>query len=177
MIKTPEQILKEKKISGAINADFNWVEFIKPADGIPSLEILRNIKKMADTLSVYKHKVFGGAAITITSGVRSWEHHLAIYAELNAQRAKAKPKLKPLAIPKLSWHLKGLAADFTVKGFTNKQVYEKMDILHFGGVEFPDDQNRIHIDLRPEICRFIGATGRVVAHHYNYFQHNKIFHG
>ena len=95
-------------------------------------------------------------------------HHLRVYKELGITDTKK--------IPVGSYHLKGLAADFTVKGFSNKQVYEKMDLIHFGGVEFPDNQNRIHIDLRGSICRFIGATGRIVAHHYNTDLHNKIFH-
>ncbi len=168
MIKTPAQIFKEKKISGSINADFAWAEFVKPEDGIPTLEQLENIKKVATILRVYKHKVFKKAPITITSGFRSKAHHLRVYKELGIT--------DPKKIPMGSYHLKGLAADFTVKGFTNKQVYEKMDALHFGGVEFPDDQNRIHIDLRGSICRFIGATGRIVAHHYNTDLHNKIFH-
>lgn len=168
IIKTPEQILKEKKISGYINPDFMWSEFVKPIDGIPPLEHLQNIKKIATVLSVYKHKAFGGASITITSGYRSMAHHLQVYKELGI--------IDKSKIPMGSYHLKGLAADFTVKGFTNKQVYELMDSIHFGGVEFPDNQNRIHIDLRGSICRFIGATGRIVAHHYNLEAHNKVFH-
>lgn len=176
IIKTPEQIFKEKKISGYINPDFMWSEYISPEEGIPTLEELHNSKKIMDTASIYKHKVFGGASMTVTSGGRAWAHHLRIYKELNAARAKKKPALPPLPIPKASWHLKFLAVDATVKGFTNKQVYEKLDAVHFGGVEFPDDQNRIHFDLRGSICRFVGATGRVVAHHYNEILHNKVFH-
>lgn len=128
-----------------------------------------------DQASLYKHKVFGGAKATVTSGGRSWAHHSRVYAELNAVRAKK--KLPLLHVPQSSWHLKFLAVDIVFEGFTNKQVYEKLDAVHFGGVEFPDDQNRIHFDLRGTICRFIGATGRVVAHHYNEALHNKIFHG
>lgn len=174
IIKTPEQILKEQKISGYININFQWSEFIKPVDGIPSLQQLKNIKSVATVLSIYKRKVFNGAAITITSGFRSWAHHLTVYAELNAERKKQ--GLSPLSIPTASLHLKGLAADFTVAGFTKQQVYALMDKLHYGGVETPDDQNRIHIDLRGSICRFIGATGRVVAHHYSVEAHDKVFH-
>lgn len=170
MIKKPEEIFKNKKISDSINADFLWSEFVKPIDGIPPLEYLQNIKKVADVLSVYKHKVFGGLAITITSGYRSMAHHLQIYKEEYGITDKSK-------IPMGSLHLKGLAADFTVKGMDRRKVYEKMDEIHFGGVEFPDEQNRTHIDLRGSICRFVGATGRIVAHHYNLYQHNKVFHG
>lgn len=173
-IITPEQIFKSKKISGYINPDFMWSEYISSAEGIPTLEQLHNAKKIMDIASIYKHKVFNGAPVTVTSGGRSWKHHLAVYAELNAQRAKK--GLDPLPIPKASWHLKFLAVDITVKGYSNKQVYELLDAVHFGGVEFPDNQNRIHFDLRGLICRFIGATGRVIAHHYNTELHNKVFH-
>ena len=175
VIKTPEQIFKEKKISGYINPDFMWSEYIGPEEGIPSLELLHNAKLTMDEASLYKHKVFGGAKAHVTSGGRSMAHHLRVYAELNAER-KAK-KLPLLKVPMGSLHLKFLAVDITYEGYSNKQVYKKLDAVHFGGVEFPDDQNRIHFDLRGKICRFIGATGRVVAHHYNEALHNKIFHG
>jgi hypothetical protein len=168
MIKTPQQVFAEKKISGYINPTFAWSEFVFTEDGIPPLEHLQNIKKIADELRVYQFKVFGGRKIRITSGYRSMAHHLRIYKELGIT--------DPKKIPMGSLHLKGLAVDFTVDGLTNKQVYELMDAVHFGGVEFPDNQNRIHIDLRPEICRFIGSTGRVVAHHYKEDLHNKVFH-
>ena len=174
VIKTPAQIVAEKKISGYINADFQWGEFIKPEDGIPTLEQAQNTKKVADVLSVYKHKKWNGAAITITCGGRSLKHHLRIYKELND--ARAKKKLPLLKIPMGSWHLKFLAADFTVAGVPVKQVYADMDAVHFGGVECPDDQNRTHIDLRGSICRFRGDSGLVVAHHYNQLEHDKLFH-
>lgn len=169
MIKTPEEIFKNKKISDSINTDFAWSEFVKPIDGIPPLEHLQNIKKVADVLSIYKRKVFGGAAITITSGYRSIAHHLQVYKDLGI--------MDKCKIPMGSLHLKGLAADFTVVGVDRRKVYEKMDEIHFGGVEFPDEQNRTHIDLRGSICRFVAATSRIVAHHYSLEAHNKVFHG
>ena len=175
MIKTPEQIFKEKKISGMVNADFQWSEYISPADSNNlTLEQLKNAKKILDILSIYKHKVFGGAPISITSGGRSMAHHIAIYKDLNAERAKK--DLPLLKVPLKSGHLLFLAVDFTVKGFTRQQVYCFMDRVHWGGVEIPDDQDRTHIDLRPELCRFNGQTGRVVAYHYNLEAHNKVFH-
>jgi hypothetical protein len=168
MIKTPQQIFNEKKISGYINPTFAWSDFIFPEDGIPPLEHLKNIKLIADTLRIYQYKVFGGRKVRITSGYRSRAHHIRVYAELGIT--------DPEKIPWGSLHLKGLAVDFTVDGLTNKQVYELMDKIHFGGVEFPDNQNRIHIDIRPAICRFVGSTGRIVAHHYNAIFHDKVFH-
>ena len=168
MIKTPEQIFKDKKISGYINSTFAWSEFVFAEDGIPPLLHLQNLKKTADTLALYKKKVFNNRRVRITSGYRSKEHHIRVYKELGIT--------DPSKIPWGSPHLTGLAVDFTVDGLSIRQVYELMDAIHFGGVEYPDNQNRTHIDLRGRICRFVGATGRVVAHHYNEKLHNKVFH-
>lgn len=167
MIKKPEDIFAEKNISGAINTDFNWGEFIQPIDGIPTLEQLKNIKKTADVLSIYKHKLFGGAAVTVTCGFRSMAHHLKIYAEKGITD-KSK-------IPMKSYHLSGLAVDFVVKGFTIPQLFKLMDINHFGGVERTDG-NWQHIDLRNSICRF-ATSGTTLQPHYDLYQHNKVFHG
>lgn len=166
MTSTPEQIFKLKKINGLINADFNWNEFIKPVDGIPTLEQLNNIKKTADVLSIYKHKVFEGKKITVTCGFRSMAHHLKIYAEKGITD-KSK-------IPMKSYHLSGLAVDFVVEGFTVSQLFRLMDVAHFGGVERTDG-NWQHIDLRNSICRFTTA-GVILQPHYNMSQHNRIFH-
>lgn len=155
MIKTPEQVFKDG-INGNINADFKWIEFIEPINGKPPLEILKNIQRVATVLSVYKHKLFDKQPVTITSGYRSPKHNADIGGAPN------------------SYHCKGLAVDFTVKGFTIGQLYRLMDIHHFGGVEYPDEQNRLHIDLRGFICRFKG-NGKVVAPHYNTLSHDKIF--
>jgi len=171
MIKTPEQIIKEG-INGNINSDFAWAEFVTPQDKFPTLLILKNIKKVADILSIYKHKVFNGQPITITSGWRSLAHHKAIYAEINAKRAKLKQA--PLPVPLKSWHLSGLAVDFVVKGFSIPQLFTLMDSVHFGGVERTDG-NWQHIDLRNTICRFLG-NGTVINSHYDLVKHNKVFH-
>jgi len=173
-ILTPEQIFKSGIISDYCNADFKWAEYFTPINGKPTLELLNNAKKMLDILSWYKWHVFGGAELTITDGWRSLANHLAIYKIIND--ARIKQGLKPKPIPMGSFHLKALAGDFTVAGFTKQQVFAKMDAVHYGGVEIPDEQNRTHIDLRPEICRFNGTTGTVVAHHYNQVAHDKVFH-
>lgn len=173
IIKTPEQVFKEGKISGYCNADFEWSEYFKNPKRKPTLEKLKNAKKVLDQLSLYKHKVFGGAAITITDGDRDMADHLAIYKKINDERKRQ--GLAPKPVPMKSWHLKALAVDFTVAGFTRQQVYTKMDAIHFGGVEIPDEQNRTHIDMRPEICRFNGTTGAVVTNHYNKDEHNRVF--
>jgi len=151
-------------MEGYINKDFKWCEFIKPTDK-PSQEILDNIKRVAYVLSVYKHKLFNGQPVTITSGYRSLQDHLRIY--------KQKGITDKSKIPMGSYHLKGLAADFVVKGFTIGQLYRLMDIHHFGGVE--DTQgNWQHIDLRGKICRF-RFNNRILTPHYNVEAHDRIF--
>lgn len=151
-------------MQGYINKDFKWSEFISDKDK-PSQEILDNIKRVAYVLSIYKHKLFNGQPITITSGYRSLQHHLEIY--------KQKGITDKSKIPMGSYHLKGLAADFVVKGFTIPQLYRMLDLTHFGGVE--DTQgNWIHIDLRGKICRF-RPNNKILVPHYSVESHDRIF--
>ena len=151
-------------MQGYINKDFKWSEFIKSTDK-PSQEVLDNIKRVAYVLSIYKHKLFNGQPITITSGYRSLQDHLRIYKEKGITD-KSK-------IPMGSYHLKGLAADFVVKGFTIAELYLLMDLYHFGGVERTNG-NWQHIDLRNKICRFT-PNGTIITSHYNLHKHNLIF--
>jgi len=151
-------------MQGYINKDFKWSEFISDKDK-PSQEILDNIKRVAYVLSVYKHKLFNGQPITVTSGYRSPEHQIEVYRQKGITD-KSK-------IPMGSYHLKGLAVDFVVGGFTIAQLYRLMDIHHFGGVE--DTQgNWQHIDLRNKICRFRGDN-KILTPHYNVESHDRIF--
>ena len=169
IIKTPEQIAKDKKISGWINADVQWCEFVFSEDGIPPIEHLKNLKNLAGVMSVYKHKVFNGAKIKYTSVYRSVAHHIRVYKELGITDKKK--------IPMGSLHLKGLACDFTVTGYTKIQVYNLMNIYHFGGLEYPDNQNRTHADNRGYIIRFQAQTNKIMPSRYDLYRHNKIFHG
>ena len=151
-------------MQGYINKDFKWSEFISDKDK-PSQEILDNIKRVAYVLSIYKHKLFNGQPITITSGYRSPQHQIEVYRQKGITD-KSK-------IPMGSYHLKGLAVDFVVAGFTIGQLYRLMDIHHFGGVE--DTQgNWQHIDLRGKICRF-RADNKILAPHYSVEAHDRIF--
>lgn len=147
-----------------INKDFKWSEFVSDKDK-PSQEILDNIKRVAYVLSVYKHKLFNGHPITITSGYRSPQHQIEVYRQKGITD-KSK-------IPMGSYHLKGLAADFVVEGFTIGQLYRLMDIHHYGGVE--DTQgNWQHIDLRGRIIRF-RPNNKILAPHYSVEAHDKVF--
>lgn len=150
-------------MQGYINKDFKWSEFIKSTDK-PDDEILNNIRRVAYVLSIYKHKLFNGQPITITSGYRSLQDHLRIYKEKGITD-KSK-------IPMGSYHLKGLAADFVVKGFTPSQVYRILDIRHWGGLELAPTWT--HLDLRGKLVRF-NDNNKILAHHYNVIEHDKIF--
>ena len=151
-------------MQGYINKDFKWSEFISDKDK-PSQEILDNIKRVAYVLSIYKHKLFNGQPITVTSGYRSPEHQIEVYRQKGITNKSE--------IPMGSYHLKGLAVDFVVKGFTISQLYRLMDIHHFGGVE--DTQgNWQHIDLRGKLCRF-RSDNKILAPHYSVESHDRIF--
>ena len=150
-------------MQGYINKDFKWSEFISDKDK-PSQEILDNIKRVAYVLSIYKHKLFNGHPITITSGYRSPEHQIEVYRQKGITDKRK--------IPMGSYHLKGLAADFVVKGFTPSQVYRILDIRHWGGLELAPTWT--HLDLRGKLIRF-NDSNKVLAHHYNVIEHDKVF--
>lgn len=150
-------------MQGYINKDFKWSEFISDKDK-PSQEILDNIKRVAYVLSIYKHKLFNGQPITITSGYRSPQHQIEVYRQKGITD-KSK-------IPMGSYHLKGLAADFIVKGFTPAQIYRILDIRHWGGLELAPTWT--HLDLRGKLIRF-NDNNKILAHHYNVIEHDKVF--
>lgn len=168
MIKTPLEVLnlihnygmiyfKDKYKHAYINKDFRWVEFLINQTDKPTLVILKNIANVAQILRIYKHCIFNGAAITITSGWRSHRYN-----------ANMKP---PGA--KNSLHISGLAADFTVHNVHPNKVYEILNKYHFGGLERTDG-NWTHIDLRNTILRFT-PNGTVLASTYSVKDHETLF--
>ena len=161
----PEKIFQKQKIVGYINGAFQWSDFIKPEDGIPSLEDLKNIASIARVLKIYKEKLFDNKPVIITSGFRALAHHIRIYEQKGITDKKK--------IPMGSYHLTGRAVDFQVKGMTIAEVYRLMDIYHFGGVE-KTNSTWVHIDNRGKICRFT-PQNKILAHHYNNELHEKIF--
>lgn len=165
ILVSPQQIFAKKKIVGYINSAFQWSEFIKPEDGMPTLEQLKNIANIARVLKIYKEKLFDNKPVIVTCGFRSMAHHLRIYAEKGITDKNK--------IPMGSYHLSGKAVDFQVRGMTIAEVYRLMDIYHFGGVE-KTDSTWVHIDNRGKICRF-NSGNKVIAHHYNNEKHDIIF--
>ena len=83
------------------------VENLNPLDHPTTSEIIENLQVLA--LSMNRIEIAYGRDLSISSGLRSWGEHCAIYERINAAR-KVKG-LTPLKIPKKSKHLIGAAVD------------------------------------------------------------------
>lgn len=129
--------------------NFLWKELLVDQSEVPPDSVLINLLKTAMLLQKYRDEIFK-SPITITSGWRSPSAHQAIYAKINAQRKVQ--KLKPLVIPEKSYHLSGMALDFTVAGKSPAQVQKSLDNVHIGGLEYAPTWT--HIDIRKNIARF-----------------------
>lgn len=85
----------------------------------------------------------------INSGYRSMEHHLAIYAQKNADRAKQ--GLSPLVIPMASKHLIGAAVDLEDRdGKFKAWVLKNIGVLEELGIyceRFSDCPTWLHVQI------------------------------
>lgn len=92
-----------------LTPNFNLDEF-KSKDGsyFPA-EIVKSLTTLAEQLQVLRTEL--GRSITITSGYRSPSHNVKIGGA------------------KDSFHVRGMAADIQVSGFTPKQVYDTIENL------------------------------------------------
>lgn len=117
---------------------FNLSEFLhkKSLEGVMP-EIVENLRKLAMALEGVR-VTLGNREMTITSGFRTWAHHVAIYAAMGIPESE---------VPKDSYHLKGLAADFVVKGLPPKVVQEILKDWN-GGLEIAPTWT--HCDLGPK---------------------------
>lgn len=143
-----------------LTKNFTLEEFLIKQTEKPNEEIKKNLKSVATVLQAYRDTVFKNAPITIHSGWRSPSYNANI-----------------LGASKNSYHCRGLAVDFAVKGWTKEQIYQTMDKVHFGGVEYylQNGWTICHIDLRGSNCRF-DSNNKILKCNYNIDEHNKIFH-
>jgi len=123
---------------------FHLTEFLhnKSPEGVTP-DIIESLRRLAIALETIR-ALLGNRRITITSGFRSWKHHLEIY------RAIAKQKGVPFDIkkvPRKSYHLYGLAADFMVEGMTSAEARKIIDPYWKGGME--KGTPHVHLDLGP----------------------------
>ena len=133
--------------------NFGWWELTINQIELPSLDVLKNLLSIVVILQVYRDKVFE-KPITITSGWRS-EHY-------NAKIGGAKN----------SFHVQGLALDFTVKAMKPEDVFMIFDKTFYGGLELAPSWT--HIDNRGRIARF-NDKNITLAHHFNLTEHDKVF--
>ncbi len=119
-----------------VTEHFTWLELLKNQKELPSIDVLNNLLEIATVLETYRVKYFNNQPIIITSGWRSITYN-----------ANMKP-----AGAKNSFHCKGMALDFVVKGYTPQQVQKILDPVHKGGMEFAPTWT--HIDIRGYKARF-----------------------
>lgn len=90
--------------AGNVTPHFKWAEFdCKDGTKVPK-EYEANVKKLAEQLEIIRSEA-GNRPIRINSGYRTEKHNKLVGGVPN------------------SYHLRAMAADFTIKGMTPKQVY------------------------------------------------------
>ena len=99
--------------------------------GVPA-PIFENLKLLAQNLEQARARL-GGAAITVTSGYRTPRHN------------------KKVGGAKNSYHLRGMAADIVVAGFTPREVQVILKDWP-GGMGLAETFT--HLDIRPYRARF-----------------------
>lgn len=111
-----------------VTKNFKWQELLTKQKEVPCLFILQNLFSIATLLQYYRDFVFNSSPITITSGWRSVNYNAKIGGAAR------------------SYHTKGMALDFTVKGYSPLvEVQKNLDDLHKGGLEYAPSWT--HIDL------------------------------
>jgi uncharacterized protein YcbK (DUF882 family) len=106
-------------------------------EGVTS-EIVENLKELAQSLEEVR-TLLGDKPIKITSGFRSWKHHVEIYRDMGITDLDA--------IPQGSYHLTGRAADFIVIGMPSSEARKILDPIWHGGME--RGTKHVHLDLGP----------------------------
>lgn len=103
-------------------------EFLVNEFMVPKDEIVANLKKVAEILEHFRKTRWNNAAVIITSGYRNPMHNAAVGGKRN------------------SYHMKGMAADFVVKGWTPSMVQGSLSDWT-GGLEYAPTW--VHLDIGP----------------------------
>lgn len=112
-----------------------------------------NLRQLQQALT----KFFDGYAgpLIVTSGLRSMKHHLQVYADINATRARK--GLPSLAVPMASKHLHGQAADlYDPKSLLKKWTMANIKRAEELGLYFEDfahTANWLHVQIVPPKSR------------------------
>lgn len=113
-------------------------------DGL-SQEVKDNIAELLSKIN--KIRVLWNKPMTVTSGLRSMEHHIDVYKDLAKQR---KVPFDIKKVPMSSAHLKGAAVDISDSDGSlyqwcqdNKKALEDIGLW----CEIKDDQSRVHFQI------------------------------
>jgi uncharacterized protein YcbK (DUF882 family) len=102
-------LLRKKPKMDKLSKNFNWQEF-ESKDGAPMPDFVKeNVQKLVKNLEVIR--AAAGAPMRINSGYRSPAHNTSIGGAKN------------------SFHMKGMAADFTIKGKTISETINLIENL------------------------------------------------
>lgn len=108
-----------------------------------------NMKVLASGVTVVENTI--GAAFQVTSGLRSWSDHKAIYDKVNSKRKQR--GLDPIAVPQKSKHLIGAAVDVydptgDLKEFLRRNPHV-LDMANLWCEDFSSTPNWVHFQCLP----------------------------
>jgi len=118
--------------------NFELSEFTSKDGSTTPLDVIENLKELASNLQVIRDTI--KAPIRINSGYRSPSHNKRIGGATN------------------SFHVKGMAADIVIDGYTPEEVFATLDILmkqgkiKKGGLK--KYRTFVHYDIRGVIKRW-----------------------
>jgi len=129
------------------NLSFEQYAVREEIDNEPTPEIIDNIRRVALTLEIIRLEL--GAPIRISSGYRSPELNRRIGGSKNSK------------------HMEGLAADFTVSGYTPNEAVDKISGLVGYNKLILEFDRWVHLDLSDELLNeVLVASKRQGKTHY-----------